>query len=397
MTSTGDPSVKAVGFAYTSPEVIILFSQHQDYKLSIYPPKKGVQFSLPETELPNIVLLRAVEQLPSLAPWAGKIHRLIIFGNYKALLEHNLPLLDAVKSDDGKITPQARQSVDKVLKRIEDEAIDLPLIYQHASKSKDQTVQEKKKMSSGKTFIGLMRGIRDKVSKSDDLNFVEDVGVPAVNRLFGDIDRSQFVSACKLLVTHGGLREDLARTFYRWVEGYDGEGPDLAKAAEAYLYPPDGDDAPDLSDLAEEHGVSEDDIQFLCATYEKIHGLDDEEGEEEESEDSVDDGWDTESEESDDGEEEGGEEEGGEEEDGEEESESSDFGDFGEGAIFDESEEEEDNSSDPFDEDSSESDDSEGDPIADGFSDVPDFGEFGEESDDSKSGSNGFDADFDDF
>jgi len=414
------PTVKAVGFAYTSPEVIILFAQHKEHRLAIFPPKDGSTLTLSDDGRPNVILLRTIDKLHAVAPLVADIHRLIVFGGAKDLLELGLPILDAaVNPEDGKTSPQRRQAAEDVLRRIEDEAVDLTVLSAPTLSDTNQPVQEKKKMPSGKTFVGLMRTLRDKVGKDNpDLNFVEDVGVPAVNRLFGDIDQLVFRDACKLLVTHGGLGENAARYFYRWIEGHSGEGPQLSKAAEAYMYPADGEDAPDLNDLAAEFEVDAGDIQFVCATYEKLHA--EEEPEEEEAEE--DDGWDSEG--GDDFEEESSEEEEPseeeesdeaeeettddfEEESSEEETDSSgsDFDggdDFGDG-IFDSEETSDAEEPEPFDADDSEkAAPEETDSIADGFSDAPDFGEFGEESgEDSDDSGNekedGFDGGFDDF
>jgi len=266
--------VKAVGFAFMSPEVILLFGDHSRHYFHLFPlPKKSLSktldFSGPDRT--HIVLLRAVDRLHGLEPYVNKIYRLVIFGKPEELTLLTVPIIDAIVID-GVVVPGPRQTKDVTLARIEGDAVEISVDAIVSPKgikkvSKEMSSVEKKSV----TLIALLRGIRDVVKDQEGVNFAQDFGAPTVFKITGDISPGEFKTVCKLLTEHK-VPEEQARSLYTWVMGFTGSGTDLAAAVEKYLHPRrtilDMDEY--VTFLAEEHKVDIDDICFVANSYKDL-------------------------------------------------------------------------------------------------------------------------------
>lgn len=272
-------TVKAVGFAYSSPEVIMLFSDHDRQQLHVYPPKEASeQLKFTNDGRKHMLLLLSVDSLPRLAQWSSKIHRVLVFGKAEDLLGLNLPVLDADKDDEGRVIPYRRQTRDEMLARIENEAISIKLDNANEQRRANKQVA-KATAYTGPTFRDLLKDLKGLIRASDsaDFTFADDVGVPSIMRLMGDTSQKEFKAACKRMIDVGALDDSKVKALFRWVEGIDGIGPELSKAVDAYLYPDEAqeDDPVDVDALAKQHGVAGDDVRSVARVYKRLQDLDD--------------------------------------------------------------------------------------------------------------------------
>ena len=120
--------VKAVGFAFMSPEVVLLVSDKSTHCLHFYPAKtEGARnLDLSDQTKPHWVLLKSPEHLGAIARYADSISRLIVFGRGEELLGLGLPILDGTVNETT-ITAQRRNNRDELLARIDTEAVPLAL------------------------------------------------------------------------------------------------------------------------------------------------------------------------------------------------------------------------------------------------------------------------------
>ena len=260
--------VKAVGFAFFSPEVFILFANHtQDY-IQLYPRKSDLTF--PHDKRRHIVALRALEKLSHLEQYADQIDLLVIFADAAELLDLGIPLMDGELDEDGRVVGRPRQNRDELFSRIHAEAVDLTLTrtvpaIQHARRKAKETAAY-----DGPTFRAQMRSIRDAVKDASGFSFLHDAGIPAVLRLMGDTSRDDFKAACRGIIKHGNASEELVKSFFKWTEGIDGGvGPELGKAVDALLYS-DSDVEQTEEEIAEKYGVDAKDVGFVASTYKQL-------------------------------------------------------------------------------------------------------------------------------
>lgn len=273
--------VKAVGFSFLSPEVVLLVADKTAHCLHFFPSKAegSRSLDLSDATRPHWVLLKAPEHIGAMAQYADRITRLLVFGRAEELLGLGLPILDATVSGTN-VEVNRRSSRDELLARIDEEAVALSLnetnaVYETLKKQERDKMENK---PSGRTFFQQLKELKSIVGKDNpSLQFVTQIGIPAVKRIMGDIDRDTFVLVCKALVTDGGVDDPRARAFYRWVEGFDGEGVELGKAVDALLYPKQ--DATErmrgeeewtdtlTESVASQFGVSETDLLFVARSY----------------------------------------------------------------------------------------------------------------------------------
>lgn len=266
-------TVKAVGFAFCSPEVIILFSDAKKDHLHLFPPEKSEpSLDLSDDSRRHVILLRALEKLGQLNEYGDQIHRLLIFGVSRPddLLDMGIPLLDAVLNE-GKLEPNRRQTREELLRRIEDEAVDLPLTSLKRGRRIKEAAVVEKPAAPTITFVSQIKALRKLLGKDSPLDFVNDLGIPAVERLMDDITREEFKANCKRLSVDGGLPEKTAHDFYRWVEGFgEGKGPELGRAVDAYLYPSSSMKGFSVVEISEKFGVDPKDVEFVANTYKTL-------------------------------------------------------------------------------------------------------------------------------
>ncbi len=271
-------TVKAVGFAYSSPEVILLFSDHDRQQLHVYPPKDATeQLKFTNDGRKHLLLLLSVDSLPRLTQWSSKLHRVLVFGKAEDLLGLKLPVLDADTDDDGRVIPYRRQTRDEMLDRIENEAVVLKLDNANTQRRANKRVATATAYS-GPTFRDLLKGLKGLVRASADASFTfaDDIGVPSVMRLMGDTSQKEYRAACERMIKVGGVDDAKVKVLFKWVEGIDGIGPELSKAIDAYLYPDEESADPvDIDALATQYGVAGDDVRSVSKVYKRLQDLDD--------------------------------------------------------------------------------------------------------------------------
>ncbi len=264
---------KAVGFGFFSPEVVVMFANHEKSCVHVYPTKNGRQLDLSD-EREHLILLRSLDKKHTLAEVGEDIHRLLLFGKPEELLALNVPLLDATVDDDGKVIPLHKQSREEMLSRIETEAVDLPL---EAPAARTTVTPKKEAVKEGNkeeniSFVARLRALRSEVKKAgNNINFVADVGMPAVLRIMDDYSRELFKESCKKMVLEGGVSVDFARDVYRWIEGlgHTVSGLTLGSAVDKFLYSEDEADS-DTKKLAQRFGVDPQDIEFVAQSYQQL-------------------------------------------------------------------------------------------------------------------------------
>jgi hypothetical protein len=271
------PTIKSVGFSFISPEVVLIMADNSANHMHFYPSASdGKTLDLSEQK-PHWVLLKSPDHIGAMASYADRIDRLIVFGRPDELLGLGLPILDA-NITNGQVEVIRRSNVKEMLERIQQEAVSLSLaetekVYQ-GLKQKERN--KMKPRPSGKTFVQQLKGLKAAINKSgSNLNFIKQVGVPVVLRMLGDTDREEFKRVCKLMSDKGGVPDEMAHTFYRWVEGFDGEGTELGKAAERLLYPQVGDKSmrteeewqPLVASMAAKMALDAGDLEFVTRSY----------------------------------------------------------------------------------------------------------------------------------
>ncbi len=268
-------SVKAVGFAFSSPEVILLSARPEQH-FNVYPPKRsGQAVKLSTDGRRNVMLLLSVDKLPALSQWSKRLHRVLVFARLEDLADLGIPALDATVDDEGKALPMRRQTIDEMNARIEEEAVDLEIgVPVPVAKRKARKARESADYA-GPTFRELLRSLRKLVTESDDFSFQEDVGIPSIYRLMHDTSQADFKASCKRMISAGKAPKDDVRAFYLWVEGIDGLGPELSKAVDAYAYPEDEDSEISIEEAADRFGVSAADVAAVVKVYDRLQQTED--------------------------------------------------------------------------------------------------------------------------
>jgi hypothetical protein len=270
-------TVKAVGFSFISPEVVLIMADTSANRLHFYPSVADSKTLDLSEDRPHWVLLKSPDHIGAMASYVDRIDRLIVFGRPDELMGLGLPILDA-NVTNGQVEMVRRSNVKEMMERIQQEAVSLSLSETEKTyrslKQKEST--KMKAQPSGKTFVQQLKELKAAVSQANTgLNFIQQIGVPSVLRLLGDTDREEFKHVCKLMVDKGGVPDTLARTYFRWVEGFEGEGTELGKAVEQLLYPQDGERAmrseeswqPQVAAVARKLKVDAGDLEFVARSY----------------------------------------------------------------------------------------------------------------------------------
>ncbi len=264
-------TINAVGFGFTSPEVILLFADHDRQRLHIYPPRKSNgDLEMSADGRQNVLLLLSIDSLSAVERWVDDLHRVLLFGNADELTEMGVPVIDSEVDESGNLGPTRRNTRDTMLKLIESEAVALA-VGNGSRKAVKRNLKKAAAASSyeGPTLRSMLKGIRSSVTESDDFNFPNDVGTPTIVRLMGDITKAQYKTSCKQMIDKGGADKAKVKRLFRWVEGVDGVGPELGKAVDAYLYP-DSEDEVSAESAAQAHGVPVEDVQAVSKVYRRL-------------------------------------------------------------------------------------------------------------------------------
>lgn len=274
------PSIKTVGFTFFSPEVFLLFADHDRDHVHFYPPANGGQtLRLPKSKRRHVVLTTTLDKLHLLADEASSLHRVVVFADSNDLQELGIPMLDATTDEEGKVVPAPRQNRSELLERVEKEAVSIevgkPLSAARRARKKAHEVAA----YDGPTFKQQLREIKSKLDPVADFDFGQEVGVPSVLRLMNDTIRDEFKAACRSMIKRGGAPEDLVKSFYKWVEGIEGGvGPELGKAVDALLYGEDDSEeelTPEV--VSERYGINVNDLNFVADVYQKLQHTDEDE------------------------------------------------------------------------------------------------------------------------
>jgi len=264
--------VKAVGFAFISPEAFVLVANHKRDHIHLFPAKKNSEpLVFQREQRRQVVALRAVERMGQLIPHADKIDLIVAFGEAADLQELGIPMMDAGFDEDGKLVGHPRQSRDELLARIEKEAVELQVDKSLSTVKRARRRAKESAAYSGPTFRDQMRGIRDAVraSGAEGFDFVNEAAIPAVLRLMGDTNQADFKSACQGMIKRGGVPEETAKSFFKWVEGIDGIGPELGKAVDALLFTDDDVERTE-DEMATQYGVDVKDVALVANSYRQI-------------------------------------------------------------------------------------------------------------------------------
>jgi hypothetical protein len=277
------PSIKAVGFTFFSPEVFLLFADHDRDHVHFYPPATGGQtLRLPKSKRRHVVLITSLDKLHLLAKQADALYRVVVFADSGDLQELGIPLLDASVDEDGKVVPCHRQNRTELLSRVDKEAVAIEVDKPISAVKRARRKAKETAAYAGPTFKQLLREIKTHLAAEEGFDFGQEIGVPAVLRLMNDTVREEFKGSCRNMIKRGGVDDKVVKKFYKWVEGIEGGvGPELGKAVDALLYPDDEDDPPTASVIAERHGVNVFDLNFVADVYQKLQNMDEEDEDEE--------------------------------------------------------------------------------------------------------------------
>jgi len=277
------PSIKAVGFTFFSPEVFLLFADHDRDHVHFYPPANGGQaLRLKKGKRRHVVLTTALDKLHLLAEQASDLHRVVVFADSDELQELGIPMLDATTDEDGKIVPRPRQNRTELLQRVEKEAVAVEVGKPVNAVRRARRKAQETAAYDGPTFKQLLREIKSKLDPKPDFDFGQEIGVPSVLRLMNDTVREEFKAACRSMIKRGGAPDDLIKSFYKWVEGIEGGiGPELGKAVDALIYGEEEDEeALSAEAVAERYGVNVNDLTFVADVYQKLQNMDEEDEDE---------------------------------------------------------------------------------------------------------------------
>jgi len=256
-------TVRAVGFSVLSPEVIVIhYKYNRGERMHVYPPLPELpeDLDLSDTNKRHIVLLRDTSKLQALREHHSSIHRLLVFGNPEDLNRMGVPIIDAV-TREGKVVEMLRQLPDVVNQRIEEEAVDIPL----ASSVKEAALVVDKKAKAPRRRLQWWF---DKILAEVDERYHDRIRRLTVKRLMDDISQDLWKKTCKRL-TKVGVGKNTAVSFYRWVEGIDGDGIYLGQAVNHYFEAQDREEV-NIEAIAQEHKVDADDIRLVVGALAEI-------------------------------------------------------------------------------------------------------------------------------
>lgn len=258
-------TVKAVGFSFVSPEVLIVhYHYNKTERLHLYPSEIPEAFDLSEKRKKHIVLLKSAEKRNDLAQYANQIHRMLVFGKPDDLMDLKIPIVDAVVQG-GKADIRPTMTPQLLSAWIDEDAVDLDL-QEKVSKSwvTPAPAEETKKPKTKRT----LRAILKKMVSYVDEQYRNDFKMAVYQRIVDDISNEDFKAVCKKMAKFG-VPKSAVKSIYRWVEGIEGDGAFLGKAVDRYFNPRDEEEI-DLRKIADEYAVEVDDIKLVINALEEI-------------------------------------------------------------------------------------------------------------------------------
>ncbi len=258
-------TVKAVGFAFLAPEVIVIhFRYGRQDRIHLYPPLFDEEFDLSDPNKRHIVALRDVNKRYALREYHNNIHRLLIFGKPDDLDKIGVPVIDAV-TKDGKVIQIPRQMPDVVSTRIRKEAVLIDLTPPAKAKSTDQDDEE----ATEKPRRRLAWWLDKVLAEVEDKSQHESIKMAAFHRLVDNISKEDFRRACNRMRKRMKIKKSIVAGFYRWVEGIDGDGVFLGKAVNYYFDDAQEDDEEvSIDAIAADYKVDAGDIRLVVAALE---------------------------------------------------------------------------------------------------------------------------------
>jgi hypothetical protein len=267
------PRVKAVGISVYDPIVLVTFgtySSNPDDSVFIYPKKdeSDLVVEAPKEGIKNYMILKTIGRALDLRPFADHIYRLIVLGRPAELEEYGIPVIDT-EIKDGRIHKPLTLTAADLQKRIEENAVVLKLKKTGVvgpPPSEEEVPEEP--IVDDDSLLGFLFSLKDKFS-GDKLQFENQVTIPTIFRLIREINRDEFKLVCRKLKKWGIEKED-RRAFYRYVEGIDGTGGALGKAARRFLWPKKKTKKVSLNRLAARYEVNEKDLKFVILGTQKL-------------------------------------------------------------------------------------------------------------------------------
>ncbi len=261
--------VPAVAFSFTRPDAVVVFGKDwvdadgSRYQLHPYPSKSGLSLS---DDRPNVVLLVRADKKNELAPYGDKIHRVVFFGTPTEIGKLDIPILDGMEDQTGKIVCAGRTSISALNAGIEDEASAIELAAKKVKKISNTKVKSKKKV---KTLGGYLDEIENELQDGD---VWEDLEKPVITYITGDTTKGKFKKACKALIDEGVPASQI-KPYYKWVIKHS---EDLSSALTAVE---DSGDSPNIKKIAKTEKINVNDLAVVLSLYEYLTTSEDEEEE----------------------------------------------------------------------------------------------------------------------
>lgn len=230
-------SVRAVGFALWDPEAVILLCTSSRDHVQLYPDplvasEGGQKLSFSDNRR-NIILLTNSDRRFDLTPHVEDIYRLVIFAPPKELSRLGLPVMDVILGEGPPQIP--RQRSDELRGRIDAEAVSFDLtLPSEFTVSDSEKKEEKKAPKKSKTLKSCMEDLAAELNDFPEVSIKQTILRPTLNRIIGRITKKQYQAALRDITEYKTVKERTAKCLFRWVEGSDGLGPELADAVKAF-------------------------------------------------------------------------------------------------------------------------------------------------------------------
>lgn len=263
-------SVQAVGFASWDPEAVILLCTNGGDMVHMYPATRkredhSFEFS---DERRNIILLTNSDRRYDLTTHVEDIYRLIVFAPAEQLARLGVPVMDMVSTDG---PPKVmRQRHDVLRSRIEDEAVSIDLAPP-TSNFEDEEISSSvakvtKPKKSDRTLRSCLEILASELEDFPEVSIKKMILQPTLGRLTGRTNKQQYQESLRELLTYKTVKEKTAKSLFRWVEGIEGMGPELADAVKNFGKRPMNRN--NLVETAGEFGVTPHDL-FLVLSNER--------------------------------------------------------------------------------------------------------------------------------
>lgn len=280
------PRVKAIGFGNYSPHVVVIFSSYSPRPIDrafMFQPAEDGSWTFPDDETDdqrNYVIVTSLEQLINLKPFSKRIYRLLVFSKPEDLIRLNIPMVDVMVDEEGKITKIEEQTIDTVRKKIEDDAVSLKLskksfdsnsktLYNSGRKEEDvkkvSSQPTTEKPSKEDPLIYHLKRLNKKFSGTK-VDFENTIMIPTLLRLVSDISRSEFKESCSES-TSFGITKPVISKYRKFVEG---SVEPFTKAVKRVNFPKKGKKPLSPDKAASKYEVSLRDLKLVLLALERL-------------------------------------------------------------------------------------------------------------------------------